>query len=512
MTDDRLAPVIWTAAGRELEAEDWAANTSLGGHDSARVTLAADEAADLGQGQVIGAHLPGGEEVWEGTLTADPTVRFDGLADLDGLGHRARIEGRSGRLLYMTRDYSLFSDAEDEPFAITGYGAQVQFDAKGNHLLWTIPPGTGAGTRGAAIWVPNTPGGITRYAFDSLLAKLSTGTSTLTVSRFTGPTGARTVVAAHTYGSGVSSLSIDQTITSPEDALLFEFAAGSGYDAAAQWAARTFNLRVNGIAIGDTMTAAQVIADIGARCGLDPSLIAHAGVNALPLDVQAGESWSRTIEYLAMIDGDKVPLVLGGDRPQMRYRKFEDRVYEVRIDEGATPTLRPLPRFNYIRVVWSNPAGGARDVYHRVPSAGLPEGVVQVFTVTVRDPQKDSTTADQVANALMAGVSRRRYQGTLAVVEARLDGVGDIDPRTIEPGAFARVADWGPSQARELRIFDVAKGPNGVTLGIEDPAGAESYLARRDFAAAQMAGLIRFRSSHLSAVGPRFLDPGDPFF
>ena len=483
-----LSSVVWSCEGRLLEAVDWLCNTSLGGHDSARVSVPLDTVTDLSQGNLLRGMLAGAV-IWEGVLLSDPTVAGSGYADLDGVGHRHRMEDRSGRLLYQTQDYGLWSDAAFEPYNRTGHDDRVQFFNKGNHLYFEIPGGTTSpGFRQACIWVPNTPGGLTRYAFRLQGSPGSTAPGwqiSIVARQFTGPSGTLSTINTHSVSATLGNpRDFDQNIAGAPDGLLFQAELAFGHDATNgnSTLARVSDLRVNGIAVGDSMSGAQIITDIGNRCGFDTGYISAAGIQALPFDVQAGESWDNVVAYLAILEGSRAVLVLDGDKPHMVLRSFHERGYDVRLASGTEPLLRPLRRYSHLRVVWSAPAGGVYDLITEIPGHGLPTRTQSMYTITIADPQPSDSLAQQVTAATMRDLSRPRFQGTLRVSAAHGASREPVDPYLIEPGSFVRLSDMEPVP-RELRVFDVAKDPRGVTLGIEDLVAADDYMTRLAFEA-----------------------------
>lgn len=477
--------VYWTVDGRPVDVSDWRANSVInGGFDQMEGSITAATARRLpfsvAQGATVTAYLDSGNVMWEGRLSSDPHIQ-EGVARFGALGHKERLEKEHGRLLYQTRDYSLWQDAGDEPHSIAFMEDNIDAEARRSALFFRIyrdETYASGDVRYVALWVPGAE--ITRYA-GNIVRSSDTAFWDIRIQRFTGPSGARTVVADHGLNTG-DPTSLDETIATPEDALLIGLRNLSGVSTTPgqNQTYRFNNLRVNGIASGDTFTIVDVFNDVADRVDLDVGGVA-AGLttNVLPLDWTEG-AWSELLDYVAML-GLAWWRVLEdrGSGPYLEAATWDDsRAWTtMQSHHGARLSLAPLEVFNRVVVHYQSVSGIARQVTVDAdpdPLAGT--GLTNTYEEELADPQANATLATAVADALIGQVAERRFAGSIDLVQAR-DEAGRDSPLEVLAGDVVTVADWDMGESRAMRIHEVEYRPDGISVGIESEVSVTAMIA-----------------------------------
>lgn len=443
----RLPPLHYTVDGREIPLGDPSWSSAMGGFSRASGSAPAADVAGAGQDSVLRIYTRSSTDpVWEGRLSSDPWID-NGMASIEATGYRASADKRVGRLLYSSIDYGSFQAASDPPYSRTTGGSTVPGQAEDSALVWD--GSGGANSSGDLVfWAEDTPGGITRIAYDKL------GGGSVTIKKFTGPDGVMTTVTTST------ATTVDLAITTnPQDAVVI---------ASSTAGTRVVNLRINGIAVGDRMTTSEIAADIGRRLGYDVSQVEASAINALPFDLQSGPWSDSGLDYLAGLD-DWVWLVLGdkGTGPQLVYRPWGSRVWQAALGQGAACRLVPLERYNKVRVSYTLTSGTLQSVELTAnPDPLAAHGTVNVYEHSLTDPQNDNTLATLVGMQLLAYLSQPRYRGQIEVAVCA-DAGGIANPSEALPGDHVRLTDFALGTALELRIYGVDARPDRVAFGIE---------------------------------------------
>lgn len=485
-----LPRVFWTIDRLPVDVSEWRCNAvANGGFDRLTATIPERVArrwrSRISQGALVTGYESSVRVVWEGELDAAPSSD-EGRGKLTAVGRKRRAEEGFGRRLYQTRDYRLWQDATVDPFDLTEQG---DFEAKvrGSHLWFGFGKGTDTAVNDRAplcAWVPGAL--IARYAF-TVVKNRGITTAELQTHRFTGPTGARALVATHSL-SGGGSLDVDQTVSDPEDALSIRLFSTDAVTNAARLADRVKNLRLNDIAPGDTFRTDEVAADIASAVGYDPAGVRTSDVNALPFDLTQG-SWAESgLAYMALLD-DWRWLVLEdrglaeGGPPRGAYLDYGpwERIWTLHRAGSAAPALVQLPVHNLVVVKY-------RDLHDKPMEVSLlaspdplaEQGLTNRWEEELTDRQPDATLATAVATAILARVSRPRYAGRIEIVGAS-DEAGRGGAYAVRPGDLARVAEDDLTH----RIYEAEYRHDGVTIGVETPVTAAGLIA--------LAGLRRSR-------------------
>jgi hypothetical protein len=248
---------------------------------------------------------------------------------------------------------------------------------------------------------------------------------------------------------------------------------------------RLWNLRVNDAGTTtDSLTTSDLVRDVAARLGWDPSGVRSSGLDVMPLDISGG-SWSdAALDYAATLD-DWFWRVLEnrGQGPFLEYGPWE-REWVVYLQAGNTADLTPTEIFNRVLVWWTDDAGAA----HSVEQVASPDplaafGITNTFEYELPDGRNASTLADTVASTLLSRLSQARWQGT---VDVQVVASGPSrDPWGILPGDLLTIADWKGDRLTG-RVVSVDLRSSGVTVGLEQPASVASLVGRAALGAAPL--------------------------
>lgn len=493
-----LPPISWTIDGLSTPLAGWSSTTTaFGGFGQMRGTIKEADArripSTVMQGSLVKGFTDGGSVVFEGRLSAPPAIR-GGLATFAAQGESVRAVKRTNRLLYQSRDVSLWTDRANPPYSDTGSSPDLRVDVSPGALTWEFESGQAASAgeyHGVRFWAPGTQ--ISRYAF-RMLSTFTAANHVIRTHRFTGPNGSPTLVLDHPLALDTT---VDAGTGAGEDGLNFEFILTSGSGTWTSNFIRLIDVRVNGNdLLTDSFTGSQVVADVGQRCGYDTSAVLTTSLNVLPLDWTSG-SWAELLSYIATLEDRYWGVYEDG---KLKYPAWGDREWTVYQADGATVDLTPLELYNQVTVKYVDVGGAPREVTVTAsPDPLAATGIVNVWEESLADVQADSTLATQVAGNLLQRVSVQRYAGRIDCIKA-IDSTGRDAPFEIRAGDTVRVADWDMNTAVTLRVFEVEYTPNGVSLGIEAGVSIASMLAR--------AGLVGARAPSTAQLPE--LEPAGP--
>jgi hypothetical protein len=473
-----LPRITWTVDGNPVDLEnDWRCNVvANGGFDLMTGTI--KEAAararmwQIAQGAPIIGYQSANKVLWAGRLATDPLLER-GRARLVARGGMVRGLKTSGRRLYQTRDYSQWQDGGDEPFEFDIITDNVESEVRKSQLFFrgfSDEDYASGDSHPLALWAKGAL--ITRYAFD-LVKSGNTDDFVIRMQRFTGPIGARTQTEELSLQSGGPTGS-DHTISTPEDGLVCRMTNVSGNAPTKNKKVRIKQLRVNGIAPGDTFRDDEVITDLGKALGYDVSGVRTGTLNVLPFDLTDG-SWAESgLSYMAMLT-DRCWLVLEdrglseghaltGER--LIYAPWEEEV-ELRLAKETRAQLTPLELFNKVVVKYTT-VGDTDQEYTALatPNPLAMFGYDNVYELRLTDPQADDVLAGQVATTLSERYSKKRYAGVL-----------EATTYDVLPGSLAVLADFGPGKSVSLRIQEVEFSARGARVGVETPVSPDRLIA-----------------------------------
>ncbi|HEV8420609.1 MAG TPA: hypothetical protein VGR13_04570, partial [Actinomycetota bacterium] len=230
------------------------------------------------------------------------------------------------------------------------------------------------------------------------------------------------------------------------------------------------NVRVNGIAPGDTFRTDEIVTDIAARLGWDTSGVQTSSLNALPFDLIDG-SWAEAgLSEMALLD-DWRWLALHDARlgTVLDYGPF-DGEWTVHRARDAAPELPPLPPYDGVVVGYVSPGGAPREVATGDVSPGK-----SIWREELVDRQPDDSLAKALAETQFARLSAERRVGRIPITDAR-DEAGRRGAQNTIAGATVRIADWDLREDLVLRVQEQELSDDRVVLGIEAPASVERIV------------------------------------
>lgn len=466
-----LPKVSFTVDDRAVDIEGWSCNAVRNrGFDNFRGVVKEKDALRMGQGSILTARVDANQVLWEGRIALDPFLS-EGKASITASGFRAMVEKAAGRLFYQSRDNSILVDESAAPHSYTGYKQEIGMQIGAGIVSFSIGSGvalTGGDAHGFVIWTPNST--ISRFALTYQANK--NGWSVQSMGA-TGPDGTRTQIATDAMASG--SGSIDRAIGGDYDLLALRC-----YDSTVTSPTTTehvidwTSLRINGIALGDTFSASEVVMDVGARVGYDTSGVKGNGLNVLPIDHR--DQWVGLLDYMTLLtDWHWEVYENRGSGPLLVFDDWSD-TWTVTKASDARLNLPSLEQFN--RAITKYPtASGVPAEAEAFPATDPLKGrYTNTVVEELTDNQADATLAEAVAATNAERYAQTRYQGTIEVASA-VDPAGRRNPYGLRPGLTASVADYGPMQDLALRVYEVEYRPDGVTLGIESPVSAAGLIA-----------------------------------
>jgi hypothetical protein len=476
----------WTINGEQVLLESWHASFSRGGCDRAGGTVTPEVARKVSQGDELVAWV-GGVAKWNGPVSAKPLV-YLGKAELQASGWVQKAQRSTGRLLYQSRDVSLWSEIGGVPYTMVPPGAsKYQVGQEGGGLMFTREPGAtfAIGDRnGVAVSAVGSPGGITGYAFDWVSDAAST-TFNLRTDTFDFPNSGETADA--TFSLNAVSGTVNQGPSIAKEVLRLAIDRLSAATVGAEtYRVLMTNVRVNGIASGDTFTTSQGVTDIGGRLGFDTSGVQPSGVNMLPADFTG--SWWDALLYMAFLDDWAAPNIVPSDDGRERhilYHPWGDTVHDISL-ENAEFELNALEISNLVCVQYPHVGGFPAEVTVRPSDIGESDPLAgkdadNCLVISLQDPQPDATLATSVGQSLLRRALQPRYEGSGEIPELTDATIWDL-----RHGDHLNVADWGPLEARELPI-------DSVSLAAGRPARISIYSPGSELGLADRVGLAKAR-------------------
>lgn len=497
-----LPRVSATLRGRPVPLlADWTCSDVInGGFDRASAQVPADAALATGADQedVLAFYAEDSiDPIWWGTLSQAPLIR-DGIAQLEAEGPAAHAQRRARRLLFMTRDTTLFADADAEPHLYAGNNPET-FGASADlgRILFTIRKGSDITTGhdyDVVMWAPGTPGGLTKISF-RIRHLSATGSYQLRIRKSFGPSGSRTLVDNLSLAGFASTIQITpRTLNDCDSVSLGIDALGTVTNVPARyWAIE--DLRLRGIATSDVFTDGQVIAWVFDQLGWDGARLGNASVDVMPLD-WIGAPYGELMTYVATLAGGGDWYWLGPSHPDLTggvYRKVGTKTWTVYKAGGSEEDVNPLVRYNRVVLPYTDVGGAEREVEADADPSPFREGIVKEFPADpLSDVQSGSTLPARVAQTLVDCLSHRRWAGSISVVGTRASS-GEVGDYRVRPGDILREADAGPLEAREHVVTSVERTAAGVTATVDHECSATS-LIDRDALRPRRPGAIDFEA------------------
>lgn len=499
--------------GRQRRAQDisWAA--ASGGFAEGALIMTEDDALSLpfsaGQGAPVTFRERDGSAAYEGRMVTDPWLPGDGYAYVGLNGHRSRADKAEQRGCFQSRDTGLWTPQENDPYAYVSDNTKVNADILPGGLRLQNPEGTAVVTNddnGAACWIPDVPGNLTRVAWNSV-GNVPVGGWVIQILRATGPSGTRTV-----DGADISTIgAIDRVLAAAVDLVNVRLIR-TGANATSTGSSPTAllrELRVNGLADNrngnrDIFYVSDVMSVFAGLLGYDPDGIASVLINALPFDWES--VWSAGFDYAAML-GDAWWRVLDdrGDGPYTEANTWANSKVWTISRRRSRLLLRPLERYNRIVVHWVDTGGRPRHTRVSTPVSSLDaRGLVNAYHITLSDPQPNDTLATAIATTYAPHLAAQRWEGTIEG-SAFIESARDIEsPRGPLPGDIINVPDFDDGAELSLRITDTA-GRRGEAFRVG--VGADFPPIERTEALSDLSAARRRRVVNRSFGRFRMLSP-----
>lgn len=504
-----VPPVGWTIAGMPLPVADWSADAEANrGYGQMRGTLLASDARRIpypvGQGDRVRGSTADGRICYDGAITAPPVLQ-GGLALFAAQGESVRAEKRSERRFYQTRDVSIGAPQESDPHNIYQQPHIIHVDVRTGSVL--LMPEANVGLVGGednavALWVAG--GSITRVAYHRTLVGL--GGWRNKIFRGTGPnfpSGATLVVDVAT-----ASTPIDQLVASGSDMVTISLAWDGGAATTGAEYLLLHNIRLNGLAAGDTYLGSQVVADIGGALGWDVSGVEVTGTNVLPLDWTEG-SWADLLTYIAGLE-DRVWGVW--EDGKLTYRRWGETEWTCYQSDGARVQVDDREIFNGVVVKYRAANGAPAEVTVKASPDPLAGKGPNYWPAELADIQGNAELATAVANALLPQVAAPHPAGTVEAVRL-YDKFGREATYEARPGDHVRVADL--TDGRSMRIQATTSGPLGIVMGVDAVPSSASVLGGAALEAARAfvgpGELPTFEPAEEPAEGEGFLSEREQY-
>jgi uncharacterized membrane protein YgcG len=496
----------WTIDGTPVFlGPDWSAQSlAMRGFDQMRGTMTELSWRKLtasGQGSVVRGYSDGGDVIWEGRLSSAPQI-VAGEAKFAAQGYYVEAERKDDRLFLQSRDMGLWAPLDGEPFVnssgVPVYDVNKRIDVQvGNRLQYSLTKdeeATNGDKDGAGAWVEGVLLSQVEFTMNYSAPDETTDTQ-IRVQRSTGPVSAEQNVDAFVTSGANRNATKTVSIGSPEDMvhICFEIAATHTPTTRKKYAV-TKVILWGDITTAATYNAYQVVNHIASTLGWDTSNIVTSTFNVLPFDWADGD-WAAAASYIAELEDKQWGVYesdSGGD-PMVTYDSWggssdtsPSNDWTVYLSNGADVDLLPLEVFNKATVWYTDPRGRLRQsTVTASPDPLSGTGIVNTYEFSLGDKQGDATLAASVGNKLLSRFGRQRYSGKATVIRA-FDWTGRDNPYGIRPGDTVTIADWGPGETQQLRVYDVTLRENRVELGLEQPVNLTWLL--RNYASPRGGG------------------------
>jgi hypothetical protein len=469
----------WSVGGRSVEA-DWDTVTMAapGGYGSLTITVPASQ-LPVGTGPFTPVHATrdSGRVLYWGEVSSPPRI-FRGRAVLELQGYKDRLTRSRGRRLYQSQDVGGWVAGDGDPHnKLMNDSYDVSVGA-GRIVIIVHSESFLANDRALVLfWAPGET--IRRIAFDvdrgnglpNFDIRIVTGT---------GPSGA--IAAEGTYNlAGTTQVNIDRTLTNPADMVGIQLEA-NGSTTPNRTRVRVTNLRVNGRAVGDSFTLAQLSTDLAAELNWESLPAPDSGNSVLPLDWIAG--WDSELDNVCESE-DGIWLViepgLHSSQPAGLYiGPWGRHSFSCADEHGANfENLQQLLPYNRAEVSYETVTGITKTVTADAnpdPFGGMvgtvvwpPEGP---FALSGR--HKASTRADTAAARLIAYFSQPRVRGQVQLGAL----IGGGHAWDVEAGDLLTLADYHLATGATVgpqRVTAVERRANGTATAT---VGADISLSK----------------------------------
>lgn len=409
-------------------------------------------------------HAESGQLVWAGYLL-DPAPSGN-VAQLVAKGWGILPTRTAGVRLYQDRYYGDWSDMSSDPYGYTGIASYITADVNSTNGRVNFHTSNGTTTAvgdkaGVTFWAPGNP--ITRVAF-SYATDLSDANWDILIRTATGPSGTLTTKQTiSTFGStGTYDTDSNGGISGSGDLVVIEL-YNSVTTTSGNRHFRITDLRVNGIAIGDSWTTDQIVADIAGFLGIQTTLVTSATDVGVPLYIQQG-SYAEALTYMAAISDYYWRVVDLGNGPVMDYGPWGQTTWTL-VDPEMPVDLQALDRYNEVTVPFSYSNSSATGTITITadpnPAVFSANGITNNYSDFASiQAMPDATTATNVATNIVNYLSGLRYGGTVTLSRVK-DANGSMrSAYHVQAGDSLKIPTLGVT----LRISSTTKTDTSVQV------------------------------------------------
>lgn len=233
------------------------------------------------------------------------------------------------------------------------------------------------------------------------------------------------------------------------------------------------DIRVNGLAEGDNMTAGQLVKDIAARRGLPEDYIDGGGWNILPYKIEQGKV-SEAWEYASMISNRRARTGDSGCRPTFEFQRYGP-VWCVD-DERQEMTPIALDQFDRVRVRYEMHAA-TTSVKVKADPSPLPYQN-EYETIDLPTALRSQDRAEQFGEDVLEYLVQPRTGGTGRLTDVVDEHGARRSAHLIRAGDIIRHA---PSRSPNMRATTVRHTYDDVEVTFPDEIPAvERLTARRE--------------------------------
>lgn len=495
-----LPDVHWTVDGHAVQISDWSCNNVTNfGFDQFRGVAGAAQArslpSDVAQGSVVTGYTDYGAVVWQGRLSAPPTMGQDSTVVLAAQGHAFSALKMMQRLALRLAFPSMWQLAHIAPlnypadstteFSIkTGIFSYSGEDADGVHNALAMSNVTSATKVAVAVWVPGMR--FKRAAGRHGMGSAGSTEDVIALSTADGPNIAGTIRDERVKGGGGMTEAFDITFVNPGDAVVlahreqtttfgFNTAFLGGGDELILSGTFAHDLIIQGDTDATHLWTEEAAKAIGDRLGYDTSSIGAPGVVQLPNFDWPGGAASALSELGATDDLrwrvlESTVDVTADITAKLEYGPYE-RVWEVSGATGATWQLEPLELYNRVVAQYITPSGGVTQVVIDAdPDPLWSSGLVNELHLNLSGRQLVVDVPNQVAHKALKAALEQRYRGRISAARIFEAGTGREATYEVRAGDLVRIIDHSSASDLLLRIADVEFSPAGATIGCEASA------------------------------------------
>lgn len=453
--------------------QGWSCNSGPGGDDQARFDIPESEARkhSFEQESEVRFYAGSDEPFWQGRLALDP--HFDrGTAHLAAEGYLHALAKEDSPLPFQIRDMSVWEGEGQGEIDIGDLTQDEDVEAEGrlNTLFFRVLKGesyAGGNSNFMAAYIPSHEP-LTGFKADIVKNRNNTDLD-IRLKHAVAPTSASsTLIADYDLVSG-GDTTIDESFAGGNVMLVGLRVNTATGTLANSYAPRLKNVRIQGIASGDTYYVYQVLQYLAGEMGWDDDGVSTSlNLNILPLYWQG--TWDECAQYVAdlqdgwfRVSGESISgdLWSNSDEFTATYAK------------GAIPSLTPQTKYGFASCDYKGLNGSVR----RVLSAQHSNGLTNVWNFgELTDFQHNGDLAQDVADYAIAHYGEKRYAGSFEVAEALINGRNA--PFELKYGNLFTISDHDMGESYTHRVQNVNYSSTGVSVDVGDEPSPTWLIAR----------------------------------